>query len=28
MDLDMLLEARYERYRHIGTYEEGGVIRS
>jgi acetyl-CoA carboxylase carboxyl transferase subunit alpha len=28
LDLDMLLETRYARYRHIGTYEEGGVIRS
>jgi acetyl-CoA carboxylase carboxyl transferase subunit alpha len=25
---DKLLERRYERYRHIGTYEEAGVIRS
>jgi acetyl-CoA carboxylase carboxyl transferase subunit alpha len=28
LDLDMLLETRYARYRHIGTYVEGGVIRS
>jgi acetyl-CoA carboxylase carboxyl transferase subunit alpha len=28
LDLDMLLEARYERYRHIGTYVEDGVVRS
>jgi len=28
MDLDMLLEARYQRYRHIGSYEEAGVIKS
>ena len=28
MDLDMLLDARYERYRHIGTYNEAGVIKS
>jgi acetyl-CoA carboxylase carboxyl transferase subunit alpha len=25
---DKLLEKRYQRYRHIGTYEEAGVIRS
>lgn len=28
LDLEALLEARYERYRHIGTYEEAGVVRS
>jgi acetyl-CoA carboxylase carboxyl transferase subunit alpha len=28
LDLDRLLETRYERYRHIGTYEEAGVIKS
>jgi acetyl-CoA carboxylase carboxyl transferase subunit alpha len=28
MDLDRLIETRYERYRHIGTYEEAGVIKS
>jgi acetyl-CoA carboxylase carboxyl transferase subunit alpha len=28
LDLDKLLETRYERYRHIGTYEESGVVRS
>jgi acetyl-CoA carboxylase carboxyl transferase subunit alpha len=28
LDLDTLLEARYERYRHIGTYSEAGVIKS
>jgi acetyl-CoA carboxylase carboxyl transferase subunit alpha len=28
LDMDMLLETRYQRYRHIGTYEEAGVIRS
>ncbi|HEY5229143.1 MAG TPA: acetyl-CoA carboxylase carboxyltransferase subunit alpha [Opitutaceae bacterium] len=28
MEMDMLLEARYDRYRHIGTYEEAGVIKS
>jgi acetyl-CoA carboxylase carboxyl transferase subunit alpha len=28
LDLDTLLEARYQRYRHIGTYEEAGVIKS
>jgi acetyl-CoA carboxylase carboxyl transferase subunit alpha len=28
LDLDTLLETRYERYRHIGTYEEAGVIKS
>jgi acetyl-CoA carboxylase carboxyl transferase subunit alpha len=28
LDMDMLLETRYERYRHIGTYSEAGVIKS
>jgi acetyl-CoA carboxylase carboxyl transferase subunit alpha len=28
LDLDMLLETRYQRYRHIGTYEEAGVVQS
>jgi acetyl-CoA carboxylase carboxyl transferase subunit alpha len=28
LDLDMLLDARYQRYRRIGTYEEAGVTRS
>ncbi len=28
LDLDMLLETRYERYRHIGTYQEAGVVKS
>ncbi|HEY1791310.1 MAG TPA: acetyl-CoA carboxylase carboxyltransferase subunit alpha [Opitutaceae bacterium] len=28
MDIDRLLEARYERYRRLGTYQEAGVIRS
>jgi acetyl-CoA carboxylase carboxyl transferase subunit alpha len=28
LDLDTLLEARYERYRHIGTYSEDGVVKS
>jgi acetyl-CoA carboxylase carboxyl transferase subunit alpha len=28
MEMDMLLEARYDRYRHIGTYDEAGVIKS
>jgi acetyl-CoA carboxylase carboxyl transferase subunit alpha len=28
MDLDMLLDARYERYRHIGTYVEAGAVKS
>jgi acetyl-CoA carboxylase carboxyl transferase subunit alpha len=28
LDTDRLLETRYERYRHLGTYEEDGVIRS
>jgi acetyl-CoA carboxylase carboxyl transferase subunit alpha len=28
LETDRLLEARYERFRHLGTYEEAGVIRS
>jgi acetyl-CoA carboxylase carboxyl transferase subunit alpha len=28
LDLDSLLEARYARYRHIGTYSEAGVVKS
>jgi acetyl-CoA carboxylase carboxyl transferase subunit alpha len=28
MDTDALLQARYERYRRIGTYQEAGVVRS
>jgi acetyl-CoA carboxylase carboxyl transferase subunit alpha len=28
LDLETLLETRYERYRHIGTYEEAGIIKS
>jgi acetyl-CoA carboxylase carboxyl transferase subunit alpha len=28
LDTDMLLETRYQRYRHLGTYEEAGVIKS
>jgi acetyl-CoA carboxylase carboxyl transferase subunit alpha len=28
LDLDMLLEARYERYRHIGTFNEAGTVRN
>src|ERR1017187_8489748 len=28
LDTDKLLELRYERFRHLGTYEEAGVIRS
>ena len=28
LDLETLLETRYERYRHIGTYEESGIIKS
>jgi len=28
LDIDMLLDARYQRYRHIGSYEEAGVIKS
>jgi acetyl-CoA carboxylase carboxyl transferase subunit alpha len=28
LDLDALLEARYERYRRLGVYEEAGTIRS
>jgi acetyl-CoA carboxylase carboxyl transferase subunit alpha len=28
LDIAKLLETRYERYRHIGTYEEAGAVRS
>ena len=28
LDVEKLLETRYQRYRHIGTYEESGVVRS
>jgi acetyl-CoA carboxylase carboxyl transferase subunit alpha len=28
LDTEKLLATRYERYRHIGTYEEAGVVRS
>jgi acetyl-CoA carboxylase carboxyl transferase subunit alpha len=28
LDTDNLLELRYQRFRHLGTYEEAGVIRS
>ena len=28
LDMETLLETRYERYRHIGTYEEAGIIKS
>jgi acetyl-CoA carboxylase carboxyl transferase subunit alpha len=28
LTLEQLLETRYARYRHIGSYEEAGVIRS
>jgi acetyl-CoA carboxylase carboxyl transferase subunit alpha len=28
LDTDKLLQTRYERYRHIGTYEEAGIVRS
>jgi acetyl-CoA carboxylase carboxyl transferase subunit alpha len=28
LDTDKLLETRYERFRHIGTYEEAGSVRS
>jgi acetyl-CoA carboxylase carboxyl transferase subunit alpha len=28
LDTATLLETRYERYRHIGTYEEAGAVRS
>jgi len=28
LDMETLLETRYERYRHIGTYEESGIIKS
>jgi acetyl-CoA carboxylase carboxyl transferase subunit alpha len=28
LDTDKLLDARYERYRHLGVYEEAGAVRS
>ncbi len=28
LDLETLLETRYQHYRHIGTYEEAGVVKS
>jgi acetyl-CoA carboxylase carboxyl transferase subunit alpha len=28
LDVEKLLETRYQRYRHIGTYEESGIVRS
>ena len=28
LDLEKLLETRYERFRHLGSYEEAGVVRS
>ncbi|HEY4990258.1 MAG TPA: acetyl-CoA carboxylase carboxyl transferase subunit alpha, partial [Opitutaceae bacterium] len=28
LDLDTLLEERYQRFRHIGTYLEDGAIKS
>lgn len=28
LDADKLLEARYQRYRHLGVYEEAGTVRS
>ncbi len=28
LDTEKLLETRYQRYRHIGTYEEAGVVKS
>jgi len=28
LDTDQLLDARYDRYRHLGVYEEAGVVRS
>ena len=28
LSTEKLLETRYQRYRHIGTYEEAGVIKS
>jgi acetyl-CoA carboxylase carboxyl transferase subunit alpha len=28
LDTDQLLETRYERYRHLGVYEEAGAVRS
>ena len=27
-DTDVLVEARYERYRRLGVYEEAGVVKS
>jgi len=28
LDTDKLLDTRYERYRHLGVYEEAGAVRS
>jgi acetyl-CoA carboxylase carboxyl transferase subunit alpha len=28
LSTEKLLETRYQRYRHIGTYEEAGVVKS
>jgi acetyl-CoA carboxylase carboxyl transferase subunit alpha len=28
LDRDRLLETRYERFRHLGVYEESGAVRS
>jgi acetyl-CoA carboxylase carboxyl transferase subunit alpha len=28
LDAEKLLDTRYERYRHLGVYEENGVVRS
>jgi acetyl-CoA carboxylase carboxyl transferase subunit alpha len=28
LDTDTLLQARYERFRHLGVYEEAGIVRS
>ena len=28
LDTEKLLETRYERYRHLGVYEEAGTVRS
>jgi len=28
LDTEKLLETRYQRYRHIGTYEEAGIVKS
>ncbi|HUR56654.1 MAG TPA: acetyl-CoA carboxylase carboxyl transferase subunit alpha, partial [Opitutaceae bacterium] len=28
LDTEKLLETRYERYRHLGVYEESGAVRS